>query len=187
MPEGFSYIPDFVTDDEERGLVARFETLPFDEIHMRGKIARRRALQYGYDYGYNTGTVRVTGPPPPFLDPFRARAAALVGRTMEELAQVVVLRYAAGAGIGWHRDRPIFGPEVVGISLLNESVMRLRPLGATRGGVNVSLAPRSAYVLAGPARSQWQHHVPPVNALRYSVTFRTLNAGAGRRTAEETG
>ena len=174
VPEGFRYVPDFVTEGEERSLVARFEGLPFDEIVMRGQVARRSALQFGYDYKYNGGKVSPTGPPPPFLDLYRDRAAALIGRSRDELAMVLVLRYPPGAGIGWHRDRPAFGPEVVGISLLAETVMKLRPLGATRGGVKVVLAPRSAYVLAGPARSEWQHHVPPVPALRYSVTFRAL-------------
>jgi len=182
LPEGFRYIPDFVTAGEERDLVARLDALPFDEIQMRGRVARRTALQYGYDYGYNRGTIRPTAPPPAFLDPFRSRAAALIDRPGETLAQAVILRYPPGAGIGWHRDRPIFGPEVVGVSLLAESVMRLRPAGSTRGGVRVTLAPRSAYVLAGPARSEWQHHVPAVQALRYSITFRTL-VGAARPAA----
>jgi DNA oxidative demethylase len=152
---------------------------------MRGKVARRTALHFGYDYGYNSGTIRPTAPPPPFLDPLRERAAGLIGRPADALAQALVLKYPPGAGIGWHRDRPIFGPEVVGISLLSQSVMRLRPSGTTRGGLRVPLARRSAYVLAGPARSQWQHHVPPVNALRYSVTFRTLNQGVEQQAAEE--
>ena len=143
---------------------------------MRGKVARRTAVHYGYDYGYNSGTIRPTAPPPRFLDSYRARAAALIDRPADALAQVLILRYPPGAGIGWHRDRPIFGPEVVGISLLAPSVMRLRPAGVTRGGLRVTLEPRSAYVLAGPARSDWQHHVPAVSALRYSVTFRTLVA-----------
>jgi alkylated DNA repair dioxygenase AlkB len=177
-PNGFRYFPDFVTADEERELVALFDTLPFDPIVMRGQVARRSGLQFGYDYKYNSGSVRPTEPPPPFLDPYRERAAALVGRARDELAMVLVLRYPPGAGIGWHRDRPAFGPEVVGLSLLAETVMKLRPVGATRGGVAVTLAPRSAYVLAGPSRSEWQHHVPPVAALRYSVTFRTLREGA---------
>ena len=186
LPEGFRYIPEFLTADEERRLVALFEGLPFDAIVMRGQVARRSGLQFGYDYKYNGGTVRPTEPPPAFLDPYRERAAALIGRPRDALSMVLVLRYPPGAGIGWHRDRPAFGPEVVGLSLLAESVMRLRPMGATRGGVRVTLAPRSAYVLAGPARSEWQHHVPPVPALRYSVTFRTLNdAGRGVRLAEE--
>lgn len=187
LPEGFRYLPGFVTAREERDLVAHLEAQPFGEIRMRGQVARRSALQFGYDYGYDAGTVApAAAPPPPFLDAVRARAAALIGRRPEELAMVLALRYPPGAAIGWHRDRPAFGPEVVGISLLAESVMRLRPAGVTRGGVRVTLAPRSAYVLAGPARSQWQHSVPAVKALRYSVTFRTLNEVArGRRPAGE--
>ena len=145
---------------------------------MRGQVARRSGLQYGYDYKYNSGSVRPTEAPPPFLDPYRERAASLIGRPRDDLSMVLVLRYPPGAGIGWHRDRPAFGPEVVGISLLAETVMRLRPMSATRGGVRVVLAPRSAYLLAGPSRSEWQHHVPAVKELRYSVTFRTLNPGA---------
>ena len=184
-PEGFRYLPDFVTADEERSLVARFEALPFGEIRMRGKVARRSALQFGYDYEYNGGIVRPTEPPPPFLDPYRERVAALIGRPKDALAMVLVLRYPPGAGIGWHRDRPAFGPEVVGISLVAEGMMRLRPAGATRGGIRVPLAPRSAYVLAGPARSEWEHHVPPVPSLRYSMTFRTLREGAGGVRPEE--
>jgi alkylated DNA repair dioxygenase AlkB len=38
----------------------------------------------------------------------------------------------------------------------------------------IDLAPRSAYVLDGAARWQWQHSIPPTKAQRYSVTFRTL-------------
>jgi hypothetical protein len=29
-------------------------------------------------------------------------------------------------------------------------------------------------VLAGEARTKWQHHVPPAKSERYSITFRTL-------------
>jgi len=31
-------------------------------------------------------------------------------------------------------------------------------------------------VLTGAAREVWEHSIPPVEALRYSVTFRTLRA-----------
>jgi alkylated DNA repair dioxygenase AlkB len=37
------------------------------------------------------------------------------------------------------------------------------------------LTPRSRYVLAGAARSFWQHSIPPTKDVRYSMTFRTLN------------
>ena len=40
----------------------------------------------------------------------------------------------------------------------------------------------SAYVLSGPARTQWQHHIPPVTKERWSMTFRTpRHAAAGTR------
>src|SRR5687768_8842356 len=103
-PTGFRYIPDFVTVGEEQALVTLFESLPFDEIVMRGKVARRSALQFGYDYKYNSGTVKPTEPPPPFLDPYRERAAALIERPPAALSMVLVLRYPPGAAIGWHRD-----------------------------------------------------------------------------------
>jgi DNA oxidative demethylase len=38
----------------------------------------------------------------------------------------------------------------------------------------VVLEPGSAYALTGQARWSWQHSIPPIPALRYSVTFRSL-------------
>jgi len=38
------------------------------------------------------------------------------------------------------------------------------------------LLPRSAYLLRGPARRDWEHSIRPVGELRFSVTFRTLRA-----------
>ena len=53
-------------------------------------------------------------------------------------------------------------------------------VGASRGSgwvrAEVMLEPRSAYLLRGAARSEWEHSIPPTERLRYSVTFRTLRA-----------
>jgi alkylated DNA repair dioxygenase AlkB len=38
----------------------------------------------------------------------------------------------------------------------------------------LELEPRSAYILGGEARSRWQHMIPAVKALRYSLSFRTV-------------
>jgi alkylated DNA repair dioxygenase AlkB len=35
-------------------------------------------------------------------------------------------------------------------------------------------APRSLYMMDGEARSQWEHSIPPVEARRHSITFRTM-------------
>jgi alkylated DNA repair dioxygenase AlkB len=79
------------------------------------------------------------------------------------------------AGIGWHHDKAVFA-EVVGISLLSACVFRIRREIAKKKWerVNLILEPRSAYFLSGPARYQWEHSIPQMEALRYSITFRTL-------------
>jgi len=67
--------------------------------------------------------------------------------------------------------------DIVGVSLANEAVMRLRPYppDAPKKSdvVKLVLAPRSIYLLRGPARWQWQHSVAPTKTLRYSITLRT--------------
>jgi alkylated DNA repair protein (DNA oxidative demethylase) len=173
-PEGLVYRPDFVTGDEERELLVRLEALPYAEVRMRGVVARRTVVHYGYHYGYDSWQLTPTAPLPAFLEPLRARAGELAGVPAEALAEVLVSRYPPGAGIGWHRDAPMFGT-VVGISLGAPSGLRFkRPAGADSERFKLILPPRSAYLLQSAARSNWQHSLPPVAALRHSITFRTV-------------
>ena len=175
---GLAYAPEFLSPAEENELLARLETLPFADVRMHGVVARRRVAHFGWDYTYDSARIHPTTPLPEWLRPLRTRAAELAGRDAEAFAETLVTLYPPGAGIGWHRDAPAFGPVLVGVSLGGAAVMRLRPgPAATRQEVvRLSLAPRSAYVLSGPARATWQHTLPPVKQLRYSVTFRTLAA-----------
>jgi alkylated DNA repair dioxygenase AlkB len=92
------------------------------------------------------------------------------------LQQVLVTEYDAGAGIGWHRDKAVFG-EVVGISLLSPCRFRLRrKAGTTWERVSLTAEPRSGYLLSGPSRTEWEHSIPEVDELRYSITFRNFRA-----------
>ena len=174
-PAGLVYVPSFLTEAEERSLLAVLADLDYSSVVLRGQAARRVVRHYGYDYGYESRALAPTDPLPPALAPVRARAAALVDRPAEAFAEVLVTRYPPGAGIGWHRDAPMFGPEVVGVSLGAAARMRFqRRRGDQRETYDVTLAPRSAYVLAGAARSAWQHSLPPLRDERYSITFRTV-------------
>lgn len=175
-PEGLEYRPEFVTEEEEQRLVEQVEAAGFREFTMRGQTARRTVRHYGFDYDYERyGTIVPAEPLPEELVWLRDRCAALAGVEPDELAQTLVSRYPPGAPIGWHRDAPMFGAKIVGVSLAAPSRMRFqRKAGDVRRVYEVELAPRSAYVLAGPARSAWQHSIPPVKELRYSITFRTL-------------
>jgi alkylated DNA repair dioxygenase AlkB len=174
-PAGLLYVAAFVTDDEERDLVASLEALDFDEVRMRGQAALRTVHHFGFRYEYEGWRLVEADPLPEALTWLRDRAGELAGVGPQELTEVLVTRYPQGAGIGWHRDAPLFGPKVVGVSLLAPCRMRFQQRAAgVRKLHQLELAPRSAYVLAGAARRSWQHSIPATPALRYSVTFRTV-------------
>lgn len=176
VPAGFSYRPEAISRELERDLTQRFETLPFEAFDFHGFKGHRRVVYFGWRYDFGRGRVEAADPIPDFLEPARAAAADLAGVAPEDLVQVLINRYAPGAGIGWHRDRPQFG-KVVGISLGASTPFRFRrarPGGWDRRTIPVE--PRSAYLLDGEARDVWEHSLSPVAALRYSITFRTLRA-----------
>jgi alkylated DNA repair dioxygenase AlkB len=87
------------------------------------------------------------------------------------------MEYGPGAAIGWHRDKSVFG-QIVGVSLLSPCTFRLRrAVDTTWERVSLTAEPRSAYLLSGPAREEWEHSIPGVEQLRYSVTFRNIREG----------
>jgi len=175
VPEGLTYLEDFVTAGEERSLLAVLEALDFRAVVMRGQAARRTVRHFGLDYDYEAGELVPADPLPEALEWLRERCAALIEREPADLAQILVSRYPEGAGIGWHRDAPMFGSRIAGVSLLSPCRMRFqRTVKGERETEAVELAPRSAYVLSGKARWSWQHSIPAAKALRYSITFRTL-------------
>jgi alkylated DNA repair dioxygenase AlkB len=180
-PDGLSYRFGFLTEPEERAVVELLVNVHFGEVRMRGQVARRTVRHFGFDYGYESWRLTPGDPLPQQLVPVRDRCAAYAEVAPDELAQTLVTRYPPGASIGWHRDAPAFGPVVVGVSLLSACTMRFqRRVGDLRRVYELELAARSAYVLAGAARSTWQHSVPPVASLRYSITFRTLRRRSTR-------
>lgn len=175
-PEGFVYRPDFLSGEEEGGLITAVQNLPYSEVRMRGQVARRRTAHFGWRYGYESWRVEPGPPIPEFLAALRGQAGALAGVEAATLEEVLITEYQPGAGIGWHRDAPAFGV-VVGVSLLGACRFRFaRGAGPGRETRTVILERRSGYVLSGPARWQWQHSIPPGKTARYSITFRTLRA-----------
>ena len=161
--------------DEERDLLELLEGLDFRAVTMRGQTARRTVRHFGIDYDYESGELVPTDPLPEPMLWLLDRCAALMERDPADLVQVLVSRYPPGAGIGWHRDAPMFGSRIAGVSLMAPCRMRFqRTVGSERSVAALQLAPRSAYLLSGKARWSWQHSIPATKELRYSVTFRTL-------------
>jgi alkylated DNA repair dioxygenase AlkB len=177
LPDGFKYAPDLLGGADEAALLAHVRELPFRDFEFHGYTGRRRVVSFGWHYDFAERRLRKADDIPAFLLALREPAAAFAGLAPAALQHVLVTEYAPGAGIGWHRDKAVFG-EVVGISLLSPCTFRLRrAAGEGWERVNVPAEPRSAYLLSGPSRTEWEHSVPPVGALRYSVTFRNLHGG----------
>jgi alkylated DNA repair dioxygenase AlkB len=173
---GFRYAPNFVSEPEQQGLVSWIETLPLKPFEFQGFRGNRRVASFGLRYDYETQTVAGAPPIPEPLLALRTRAATWAGWDPSRIRQMLVTEYASGAPIGWHRDKPQFD-EVLGISLLAPANFRLRrqnPSGWERR--SVLLQPRSIYLLSGEVRRDWQHSIPPMTTLRYSITLRSLRA-----------
>jgi DNA oxidative demethylase len=180
-PAGLRYVPDFLTEAQEEWLLERLTKLEYGEVRMHGQVARRVVRHYGTSYHFETGAVTPGEPIPDWLLPVRERCAALLESPTADLAEALATSYPPGASIGWHRDAPAFG-DVVGVSLGSPSPMRFQlGKGDERRVWEQWLEPRSAYVLAGPVRTRWQHHIPAVREPRYSLTFRTLRRGFAER------
>jgi alkylated DNA repair dioxygenase AlkB len=174
-PEGFRYRPDLIGRAEEEALLAHVRELPFREFEFHGYTGKRRTVSFGWHYDFSARHLREADAIPGFLIGLRHAAAAFAGLEPEGLEHVLVTEYGPGAGIGWHRDKSVFG-ETVGVSLLSPCVLRLRRKAGEKRWerANVVADPRSAYLLTGTARTSWEHSIPPVEALRYSITFRNL-------------
>lgn len=179
VPAGLIYRPDFVTAAEEQALVAAMATLPFRPFEFQGFLGKRETVSFGWSYRFDGSGLAPAEPMPEWLSPLRERAAGLAHVTPEALEHALLIRYGEGAGLGWHRDRPVFG-DVIGVSLLAPAPLRFRRRHKEKWQrFTLTAEPRSAYLLRGEARSEWEHSLPPVAALRYSVTFRTLKASRG--------
>jgi alkylated DNA repair dioxygenase AlkB len=180
LPDGFRYAPGFVTDAEEHALAAAIAGVEFANFEMRGIIARRRVAFFGASY--DAGAL-APPPIPAFLLSLRSRLASWAGVASDAFAMALINEYQAGAPIGWHRDAPQYDI-VAGVSLLSACRMRFRPY--ERAGISdrprqrraatheLQLEPRSAYLMTGASRQAYEHHIPAVSSLRYSITFRTL-------------
>ena len=175
LPPGFHYCAEAITHGDERRLVDQIADFPFKEFQFHGFEGKRRVLSFGWRYDFSGHKVVPAVPVPPFLLDVYHKVQAASGFVLPHVQQVLVAEYGPGAPIGWHKDRPVFS-DVLGLSLASSCTLRFRKL-VSKGcweRAAVRLEPRSAYFLAGPARWQWEHSIPPVEKLRYSITFRNL-------------
>lgn len=174
LPEGMRYAEDLLGPADEAALAGRLAELPLRAFAFHGFEGRRRTHSFGWRYVFDGSGLQAAEPIPDWLQPLRDKAALWAGLEPERIEHVLVTEYEPGAAIGWHRDRSVFD-DVIGVSLLSPARLRFRrKSGAKWERRALVVAPRSAYLLTGPARSEWEHSIPPAEALRYSITFRTM-------------
>ncbi len=181
---GLEYAEDVIGDDEERLLIERLSGLDLAPFRFHGWLGNRKTKSFGWRYDFEDTSFTRTEAIPDWLQPLREKAAAFAGIAAGDFAHVLLARYDPGAGIGWHRDRDVFD-QVVGISLNTPATLRFRQrtaAGFKRASLEV--LPRSAYLLSGESRRDWEHRILPGDELRFSITFRTLSA-KGRRIAAQ--
>jgi alkylated DNA repair dioxygenase AlkB len=179
---GLDYRPEFISAEEERALIAGIEAMHLSPFRFHGWTGKRMTHTFGWRYDFDDASFAPAEPLPDWLQPLRARAADFAEEEPEEFVHALIARYDPGAGIGWHRDRPVFD-KVVGVSLGAPEVLRFRQ--RTEDGfrrAELPVEPRSAYLLTGDARHEWEHRITPGQGLRFSITFRALSR-LGRRKA----
>jgi alkylated DNA repair dioxygenase AlkB len=181
---GMDYREDIISEVEERELLHRLMPLELAPFRFHGWIGNRKTQSFGWRYDFDDASFTPTEPLPEWLHPLRAKVANFARRAPDDFVHVLLARYDRGAGIGWHRDRDVF-ENVVGVSLNTPATLRFRqrtPDGLRRASLEV--APRSAYLLSGESRWDWEHSITPGDQLRFSITFRTLS-DKGRRIAAQ--
>ena len=175
---GLTLISDLVSPDEEQGLMRRIDGAGLSPFRFHGWTGKRLTVSYGWTYDFESGRLCRGDPLPGWLLPFRDRAAHFAALPPDDLVQALLIRYDPGAGIGWHKDRPVY-EYVVGLSLGAPATMRFRRRhGNSFKRVNVPLAPRGAYLLSGKSRHEWEHSIAAMDHTRWSVTFRSFTSAS---------
>jgi alkylated DNA repair dioxygenase AlkB len=173
---GLASTSDFVSVQEERALIDRIDASALSPFRFQGWTGKRLTASFGWSYDFETQKAARAEPIPEWLLPVRARMAAFAKVEAASLIQALVIRYDPGAGIGWHRDRPVY-EHVLGLSLGAYADMRFRRRRADRkfDRALAPLEPRSAYHLSGEARHDWEHSIVEMDLPRWSITFRSAS------------
>jgi alkylated DNA repair dioxygenase AlkB len=179
FPPGFTYLPDFITEEEEHHLLEIIRGIALHRMKFQGFEANRLVASFGYDYHFDKRSLTKGQEIPVAFLPIVEQAAHQAGLLPADIAELLVTEYPPDAVINWHRDAPPF-ETIIGLSLLSDCTFRLRPQDKAKQNRSALLTfpvkRRSLYIMRGEAREEWQHSIAPVKQRRYSLTFRNLKS-----------
>jgi alkylated DNA repair dioxygenase AlkB len=174
QPEGLRYAAGFVSPETEQRLISGIRDLPLQPFQFGQFEGKRRVASFGFRYDYDLRQLKRSEPIPAWLDGIVAKVETF-GGPATGIRQVLCTEYDVGVGIGWHRDKPHFD-RIFGLSLGSACKFRFRrPAGKSWERVTLDAGPRSLYMMSGASRHVWEHSIPAVESLRWSITFRTMS------------
>jgi alkylated DNA repair dioxygenase AlkB len=178
LPEGFNYYPDFITASEEIQLISNIEKLDLQNMKFHEYEAKRKVISFGHGWSFTEQLLKKGAPIPAAFDFLLDKLTQKLAIQKTSIAQFLITEYPVGSIINWHRDAPPFA-SIAGISLASDCIFKLRPQDKSRqtraNTISLPVARRSLYTMQDAAKTAWQHSTAPVNRVRYSLTFRTLN------------
>lgn len=176
-PPGFTYTPQFLTPAEEQQLLDEIGRIELHAFNFHGYEAKRKVASFGYDYSFDQRSISRGKQIPAVFDALVKKVAAEGFLKKENFEELLVTEYPVASVINWHRDAPPFDV-IAGVSLSSDCTFRLRPYDKTKRSrtsvISFPVKRRSLYFIRGVARTDWEHSILPVPALRYSITLRTL-------------
>ena len=177
FPKGFTYIPDFISEEEEASLYKEILKLDFHTFKFHGYQAKREVASFGYDWSFETRTLSKGRDIPETFHTLIEKTAKLIPIEPVKVGELLVTKYPVGSVINWHRDAPPF-EIIAGISFITDCIFRFRPYNKAernrKSVISIPVSRRSLYVISGESRSDWEHSILPVKSIRYSITLRTL-------------
>jgi len=180
-PPGFSYFPGFISQKEEIELIKEIELTSLHPLIFQGYEAKRKVASYGYDWDFLHRRLSKGKPIPQSFKPIIQKVSQYLSLNDEEFAELLLTEYPVGSVINWHRDAPPFDI-IVGISLNSDCKFRFRPYDKAKqlrkNLLAIPLERRSLYKMSGESRTEWEHSIPAVKEIRYSITLRTMKENA---------
>ena len=179
VPDGLVYIPDFITEEEEKELIGRID----NEKWLKDTKMKRRVQHYGWKYDYKARQIDASlriGELPSWAQEL---ATKLLSKKWVKVVpdQVIVNEYLGNQGIGEHIDSDSFADDIATISLLESWEMNFRKGKGKENKFVQLLEQRSVAVMSGDARYKWTHEIPKrlkesgrKRGRRISLTFRKV-------------
>jgi alkylated DNA repair dioxygenase AlkB len=176
---GLTYLPNYLSKQDENALIELIDS----QIWLAD--LKRRVQHYGYKYDYRSRRIDTSmkiGQLPEWLESI-AKRLYTEGVFQNLPDQVIINEYESGQGISPHIDcEPCFEDTIVSISLNSAVVMEFSKDNVK---IPILLEPKSAVVLKGESRYDWQHSIAARKSDKYegvvfqrkrrlSLTFRKV-------------